>query len=229
MAAIAAGRVPLMLEAIVPAGVAVAEEFGPLNEEADLLPAERAAIATAAPKRRREFAAVRACARQALAELGLPAAAVVPGPSGAPSWPPGVVGSMTHCQDFRACAIGRAGEFAAIGVDAEPHAVLPDGVLGMVAGAAERATLSELAAAVPGTSWDRILFCAKEAVYKAWFPAAGRWLGFSDADVLIDPGGTFHARLLVPGPVVGGRQLAGYDGRWQVARGLITAAVVIPA
>jgi 4'-phosphopantetheinyl transferase EntD len=218
-----------MLAAILPDGVAVAEEFGPLTEEAGLLPPERAAIATAAPKRRREFAAVRACARRALTELGLPAVAVVPGPSGEPTWPSGVVGSMTHCRDYRACAIGRAGEFVAIGVDAEPHEVLPGGVLAVVTSEAERTALAELATAAPGTCWDRILFCAKEAVYKAWFPAAGRWLGFSDADVLIDPGGTFRARLLVPGPVVRGRPLTGYDGRWQVARGLITAAVVIPA
>lgn len=222
-------RVPLMLGAILPTGVVVAEEFGPLSEEAELLPAERAAIATAAPKRRREFAAVRACARRALADLGLPPSPVPPGPAGEPSWPSGVVGSMTHCQGYRACAVGRAAEFAVIGIDAEPHAPLPGGVLGMVTSGEERGALTELAAAGPGTCWDRILFCAKEAVYKAWFPAAGRWLGFSDADVRIDPAGAFHARLLVPGPVLAGRPLTGYDGRWQVTGDLITTAVVVPA
>lgn len=212
----------------MPKTVAVAEEFGPPGD-LDLLPAERKVIASAAPKRRREFAAVRSCARRALAEIGLPPSAVLPGPSGEPAWPAGVVGSMTHCQDYRACAVGVVGQFAAIGIDAEPHAGLPDGVLGVVTTDSERAALAGLAAAEPGVCWDRLLFCAKEAVYKAWFPATGRWLGFSDADVLIDVAGTFHARLLVPGPVVGGRELTGYDGRWQVARGLITAAVVLPA
>ena len=216
-----------MLSEILPAAVVVAEEFGPPGEEADLPAAERDAIATATPKRRREFAAVRACARRALPELGLAPSAVPPGPSGGPVWPPGVVGSMTHCQGYRACAIGRSGEFAAIGIDAEPHAALPGGVLGMVTGESERSALTELAAAAPGTCWDRILFCAKEAVYKAWFPATGRWLGFSDAEVRIAADGSFRARLLVPGPAVGGHQLTGYDGRWQVARELITAAVVV--
>src|SRR5579871_596831 len=163
-----------MLGAILPAGVALAEEFGPPEENPDLLPPELDAIATAAPKRRREFAAVRSCARRALAELGLPPAPVLPGPSGEPAWPPGVVGSMTHCQGYRACALGRAAEFAAIGIDAEPHAPLPDGVLAMVTSDAERAALAELAGAAPETCWDRILFCAKEAVYKAWFPVTGR-------------------------------------------------------
>lgn len=215
-----------MLESIMPRGVAVAEEFGPAGDP-DLLPAEQDAIASAAPTRRREFAAVRSCARRALAELGLPPAAVLPGQSGAPAWPAGVVGSMTHCQGYRACAVGLTGEFAAIGIDAEPHAVLPQGVLRMVTSDTERTALTELAAAAPGICWDRLLFCAKEAVYKAWFPATGRWLGFSDADVRIDPAGTFHARLLVPGPDVNGDPLTGYDGRWQVARDLITATVVL--
>lgn len=216
-----------MLAAIVPADVVVAEEFGPPQDNPDLLPAERAAVASAAPKRQAEFAAVRGCARRALDDLGAEPSAIVPGPAGEPSWPPGVVGSLTHCAGYRACAAGRAEKFAAIGVDAEPHAPLPDGVLAMVTSESERAALAELARSDAGTCWDRILFCAKEAVYKAWFPVTGSWLGFRDADVRIDPGGTFHARLLVPGPEISGRQLTAYDGRWQVTRELITTAVVV--
>ena len=43
-----------------------------------------------------------------------------------------------------------------------------------------------------GLHWDRILFCAKEATYKAWFPLTKRWLGFEDAHIVFDldpPGG----------------------------------------
>jgi 4'-phosphopantetheinyl transferase EntD len=40
----------------------------------------------------------------------------------------------------------------------------------------ERAMLRDLAATAPGPCWDRLLFSAKESVYKAWFPPAGRWL-----------------------------------------------------
>ena len=35
-------------------------------------------------------------------------------------------------------------------------------------------------------AWDRLLFSAKEAVYKAWYPLAERWLGFEDALIAID-------------------------------------------
>ncbi len=78
--------------------------------------------------------------------------------------------------------------------------------------------------------WDRLLFSAKESVYKAWFPLAGRWLGFEDAIVAVDRGfGSFSARLLVPGPVLGGRELTGFSGRWLVREGLILTAIAQPA
>ena len=217
-----------MLASIVPPGVEVAEVFGDGCDHAALLAAEEAAIRGAAPKRRREFTAVRACARRALARAGIPPVPVLPAASGAPVWPPGVVGSMTHCDGYRACAIGRAEMFAAIGIDAEPHAALPAGVLPMVAIESERRSLAVLAARTPGICWDRILFSAKESVFKAWFPATGRWLGFAGAEVTLGPAGTFAASLLVPGPVAGGSPLTTYPGRWIVERGLIVTAVIVP-
>jgi enterobactin synthetase component D / holo-[acyl-carrier protein] synthase len=221
--------VPVVLAAIVPPGVEVAEVFDDRFDSAPLPAAEEAAIRDAAPKRRREFAAARACARQALARAGFQSVPILPGPSGDPVWPPGVVGSLTHCDGYRACAIGRADKFAAIGIDAEPHDVLPRGVLPMVASDSERSALAALAALAPGVCWERILFSAKESVFKAWFPATGRWLGFASAEVSLDPAGTFAARLLVPGPVVSGAPLTIYHGRWTVERGLIATAVVVPA
>jgi len=211
-----------MLEAIVPPGVHVAESFGELPEDGVLFPAEQAAVAGAGRKRRGEFAAGRACARRALASAGFAPGPVPPGPSGAPVWPAGVVGSLTHCDGYRACAVGRAEAFGAIGIDAEPHEPLPGGVLAMVASERERAALAGLAAEVPGVRWAKILFSAKEAVFKAWSPATGRWLGFADAEVDLDAGGTFAAR--VAGSAGGGR----YTGRWIAGHGLVVTAVVVP-
>jgi enterobactin synthetase component D / holo-[acyl-carrier protein] synthase len=223
-----------MLEAIVPDGVYVAESFGDGGDDAVLLPAEAAAVAAAGPQRRREFAAVRACARRALASAGFEPGPVPRGPAGAPVWPPGVVGSMTHCNGYRACAIGRTDAFAAIGIDAEPHEPLPDGVLAMAASERERAALAKLAADDPGVCWAKVLFSAKEAIFKARSPATGRWLGFADANVEINADGTFAARLAGPRTSAGGaRTSAGgavtvYHGRWLVGHGLIATAVVVP-
>jgi 4'-phosphopantetheinyl transferase EntD len=213
---------------ILPPEVAVEEAFGDLPDVV-LYPDEEAVVANAVEKRRREFATVRGCARAALAKLGLPPTPIVPGLRGAPQWPSGVVGSITHCAGYRASAVARDQDIITIGLDAEPHDRLPDGVLGAVASDAEQARLAALSAATPSVCWDRMLFSAKESVYKAWFPLARRWLGFEEAAIDFDPvGRTFTARLLVEGPVVNGAVLTGFDGRWLVSDGLIVTAIVIP-
>ena len=217
-----------MIGDILPAGVAVAEAFGDLAD-VTLYPGEEAVVAKAVEKRRREFATGRACARAALAKLDVPPTAILPGLRGAPQWPSGVVGSITHCAGYRACAAAREREFTTLGIDAEPHDDLPEGVLGAVASPGERAMVSALAAARPEVCWDRMLFSAKESVYKAWFPLTGRWLGFEDACVdLSREGRTFSARLLVEGPVVNGATLTELAGRWVVSNGLLATAIVIP-
>lgn len=213
---------------ILPPSVVAEEAFGDLPD-AELFPDEEAVVARAVAKRRNEFATARACARRALGKLGFPPVPLLPGPRGAPRWPEGVVGSITHCDGYRACAVAMASDIVTIGLDAEPDGRLPDGVLDAVALKAEQARLAELASAVPGVSWDRMLFSAKESVYKAWFPLTGRWLGFEEASIDIDAvRGTFTARLLVDGPVVNGAVLTGFDGRWLVSDGLIVTAIVVP-
>jgi 4'-phosphopantetheinyl transferase EntD len=218
-----------MIEQILPAGAACAEAFTD-PPGVVLFPEEQALVAGAAVKRRLEFTTARHCARRALDALGVPAAPLLPGERGAPRWPDGVVGSITHCPGYRAAAVARASQLLALGLDAEPDAPLPDGVLPRVTIPSERARLRALTAAAPGTSWDRLLFSAKEATYKAWYPLTGRWLGFEDADVTVDPaGGTFQVRLLVPGPVVDGTPLTAFRGRWLAEGGLLVAVVAVPA
>ena len=218
-----------MIADILPAAVASAETFGD-TPDAMLFPDEEAVITRAVDKRRREFITGRACARAALAELGYPPAPIVPGERGAPQWPPGVVGSITHCRGYRASAVALARNVLALGVDAEPNGPVPDGVLDAVASPGEQAGLRTLAASRPGVHWDRLLFSAKEAVYKAWFPLTRRWLGFEDASVRIDPaGGTFTARLHVTGPVLAGKTLEQLTGKWLMRDGLIATALVLTA
>jgi 4'-phosphopantetheinyl transferase EntD len=220
-----------VIDKILPAGVACAEAFTDLPG-ITLFPEEEALIARAADKRRREFTTGRGCARTALAALGVPPAPILPGERGAPQWPAGYAGSITHCAGYRAAAVASTREVLTIGLDAEPNEILPDGVLDHVSLPGERARLRDLAVAAPGTCWDRLLFSAKESVYKAWFPVAGRWLGFEDADITIDPAaGTFEARLLVPAPVTGSSPigLTGFSGRWLASDGLILTAITMRA
>jgi 4'-phosphopantetheinyl transferase EntD len=204
-----------LIATLVPA-TASAETFSDVPEST-MFSDEAAAVAGAGAERRREFGTVRWCARKALRQLGVPAVPILPDGDRAPRWPVGVVGSLTHCAGYRAAVVARSGELRGVGIDAEPHAALPADVLDLVLRAEERARLLTLAEADPGRHWDRIVFCAKEAVYKAWFPLTGRWLDFDDVSVTVDLDGTFGARLLGTVP----RDL---DGRWKVDRGLILAA-----
>lgn len=221
-----------MIEHILPAKVATAESF---TDPAGiyLFPEETEAVARAVDKRRREFTTARACARQALERLGVGPAPVPRGKDGAPRWPAGVVGSITHCAGYRACAVARSGDVASVGIDAEPNEATPKGVLDAVSDAGEREHLAGLPAAggrEPEIHWDRLLFSAKEAVYKAWYPLTGRWLGFEDARICVDPEkGTFTARLRVPGPVVEGTMISIFNGRWIMRDGLLATAVCIIA
>ncbi|MGW1721678.1 4'-phosphopantetheinyl transferase family protein [Streptomyces sp. NPDC002306] len=227
-----------MIEELLPRSVVVVEAHGDEgtdgSEEAALYPEEAAVVAQAVAKRRREFAVVRSCARRAMEKLGVPPQPVLPGERGAPRWPAGLTGSMTHCDGYCAAALVRAGDLASLGIDAEPHQPLPEGVLPAVSLPTEEERLRRLTAEHPEVHWDRLLFSAKESVYKAWFPLTGQWLEFTEADIdlRITPGGpprgTLRAELLVPGPVLGGHRLRHFEGRWTVQRGLVATAVVVP-
>ncbi|MDB1089999.1 4'-phosphopantetheinyl transferase superfamily protein [Streptomyces sp. ACA25] len=216
-----------MIENILPSQVVVVETREDLPE-AMLFPEEEAVIAQAVDKRRLEFRTVRHCARRAMSTLGLPPAPLLPGERGAPRWPDRTVGSMTHCAGYRAAAVGRTDEVRTIGIDAEPHAPLPDGVLDAVSLPGERARHARLVRTDPAVRWDRLLFSAKESVYKAWFPLTGRWLDFEDADITFQAGtSAFEARLLVPGHTAGGADLTGFTGRWLVEGGLVFTAITV--
>jgi 4'-phosphopantetheinyl transferase EntD len=230
-----------VIEHLVPRTVRTRAAYGGELDHAPLHPEEAPAVARAVPKRRGEYAAGRACAHAALAVLG-----AAPGPlrrdnRGAPVWPDGVVGSITHCDGYRAAAVARTADVLTLGIDAEPHGPLPEGVLDAVhSNEEERGALKGLTAAVPQVHWDRLLFSAKESVYKAWYPYHHRMLGFEDAELLLaaDPDtpasrvpdrGTFTGRLLVAGPLLeAGTGPEVFNGRWLVRDGLVVTAIAVP-
>jgi 4'-phosphopantetheinyl transferase EntD len=213
-----------MIERILPVRVACIASRGD-DPSAWLFPEEAAQVAGAANNRLREFTTARSCARRALRELGLPMSAILRGSNGEPLWPPGVVGSITHCQDYRAAAVAMQLDVLTVGIDAEVHEELPNGVLNRICIHEERHWLTQ---APGGIHWDRLVFSAKESVYKAWFPLTGKWLGFEDVVVRFEPEeGTFHARLLVSPPTVAGRDLTGFTGHFLVWQGLAFTAVAL--
>jgi 4'-phosphopantetheinyl transferase EntD len=218
-----------VIESILPAGTVAVDTFTD-PPDAALFPEELPYVRQAVEKRRLEFTTARWCARRAMAELGRPPAAVLRGDRGEPRWPAGLVGSITHCAGYRGAVLAEREKVTTIGVDAEPNESLPDGVLGAVARPDERSRIETLLRERPSVRWDRLLFSAKESVYKAWFPLTSRWLDFEEADLVIDPeAGTFAARVLATGGQLHGRPLTGFDGRWMVGQGLILTTIVVLA
>jgi len=217
-----------LISTVVPDSVAAAELY---DDPPDLkpLPEEEPLIARSVAKRRNEFVTVRYCARVALGELGIPPGPILKGDKGEPCWPDGVVGSLTHCNGYRGAVVGRAEQVRSVGIDAEPHGVLPNGVLESVSLPPER---RELAAMADALHWDRILFCAKEATYKAWYPLTRRWLGFEDAHIIFDvepdgAKGEFVSQILIDPTALSGPPLTALRGRWAVRDGLVLTAIVL--
>ncbi|ORB27971.1 4'-phosphopantetheinyl transferase PptT [Mycolicibacterium parafortuitum] len=196
------------------------------------LPEEEPLISRSVAKRRNEFVTVRYCARRALVDLGMEPVPILKGEKGEPRWPDGVVGSLTHCDGFRGAAVGRREQVRSLGIDAEPHDVLPNGVLDAISLPVER---HELGAMPDGVHWDRVLFCAKEATYKAWYPLTHRWLGFEDAHITFavdtsdasGQAGTFTSRILIDPAAEFGPPLETLTGRWAVRNGIALTAIVL--
>ncbi|WP_419956886.1 4'-phosphopantetheinyl transferase family protein [Rathayibacter iranicus] len=191
-------------------------------------------IRRAVPERFNEFCTVRALVRQGLGDLGLPRPPMVPGERGEPRWPLGVVGSITHCVGYRAVAIGRGREVRAVGIDAEPNLPLPGNVYQRISSDDERAAADRVRAVHPDISSDRLLFSAKEAVYKAWFPLARTLLDFEGGQMILSPAGFFTAVIwpsaprrepvcVAPDRLLGCNRCterrAGESTRWRIRRG----------
>jgi 4'-phosphopantetheinyl transferase EntD len=186
---------------------------------------EQAAVTDAVPRRIHEFAAGRACAREAMAALGLPLQAVPRRSDRAPAWPSGVVGSISHSPDICAAALGRSESFVAIGLDIEPWQPLDVDLLDEICVPAEQEWL-RLQPADQRLLLAKAIFSAKECAYKCQYPLSGRLYGFSGMSVALDPAnGRFSARFdLDAAPFTIGDVL---HGRLRVAEGHVATGIAL--
>jgi enterobactin synthetase component D len=149
------------------------------------LPPETAAFA---PRRLDTFLRGRAAALLALRELAVAPGALAIGPRGAPEWPPGVVGSITHDETLAAAAVAFARELRGVGIDAQTITHEPPDTIALVA------TEDELAR-IPSDARFTVAFSAKETLYKCLAPTVGSFFGFEDARVVSASGDRVRLRL----------------------------------
>jgi 4'-phosphopantetheinyl transferase EntD len=176
--------------------------------------------------RRAEFAAGRTFARRALAALGFTQQPIGSGPGREPLWPRGIVGSITHCDGYCAAAVARSEGDRWLGIDAEPGRPLPEGLIYQIASKHELENAARLSESI--RNWDRLLFSAKESIYKVWYPIRKTWLDFKDISIAFEPmTSSFSVAFTSPGMDWLNDRAATFSGRYLLTEShLFTSAVV---
>jgi 4'-phosphopantetheinyl transferase EntD len=149
-----------------------------------------------AERRRREFEAGRFYARSALSTLGCADAALTVGEDRAPIWPSAFAGSISHCDAFCGAVVAERRSFSAVGFDVETAEPLDRPLCELIAVAEEIEEATRALSVLPDKA-AKLIFSIKEAVFKAYWPATGKFLDFHD--VFIGFGASlshFEARLI---------------------------------
>ena len=194
-----------------------------------LLPDEARYVAARGmqPRRAAEFRTGRACARQALAQFGFSNWPLLPTPTREPRWPEGLVGSITHADDYCAAAVARARCCAGLGIDVETIARVSPAIAALIC------TENELLEAAAGSGRRRLptalRFSAKESVFKAVFPCMRVFFEPSDIEIEFDlEQRSFRTRA--PGQAALDRICARIEGRFAIGptRVMTTAWLDLP-
>lgn len=163
-----------------------------------LVGGEASIIAEYVPHRIVEFSAGRAAARAALLAIGAPAAEVLQGPGGEPTWPRGLCGSISHTNDLAVALVAPLAAYRSVGVDVDDGASLGSAA-STVASKREVRLLCSSGLARDEVDAYLLAFSMKEAVFKCQYPLTGRrQLGFQ------------QVRLVADGPGTGAMRVAGW-------------------
>jgi 4'-phosphopantetheinyl transferase EntD len=166
------------LKARCPKGLSVGSRIIQSNDAGLLLPEEKATLLTKDARRLNASGAARFISRQLLAERGVTNFPVERARSGEPIWPKNIVGSLAHDDELAVAAIGCDSDYLGLGIDVEPATPLPNDIKSLV----------RISEDIDGDDYDtilvdRVLFCAKEAVYKAVYPLDRLILNYDDIRV----------------------------------------------
>ena len=137
--------------------------------------------------RKEHYRSGRICAREVLSKLGTLGQPVLRDPqTREPLWPEGISGAITHSGNWAAAAAGKTSDVSGIGIDLEDlerqvdsrisrHVCLPE----------EQKWLQEWGEDFLEQNL-KIIFSAKESIFKAFFPYTRTYLHFHDARILME-------------------------------------------
>lgn len=215
-----------MIEPLFPGGVTVVTATEAM-EQAPLHPEEAERTGRMAARRLRDFTLGRACVRQGLAQLGIRDFAFLNDEERAPIWPPDIVGSLTHCRELCAAAMAPRGDILSLGIDAESQRELDPGVVERITSPSEREHFTRLPPCPHPGGWALLVFSAKEAFYKCYYPVARTYLGFRDAEVNFDAGAQRFTARLLRGDAPSAAGCRTFEGRFTVGPSWVATAVTL--
>lgn len=214
------------LEHLFPAGAVAAELRAPGDPEL-LLEAEALHLARVVPKRAREFAAGRLCARRALAEFGMADFPLRAAEDRQPIWPPSMVGSITHTAGFCAAVVAERARLCALGLDSEVVGDVNGEIWPSICTQSEIAWVGSRPAAERAAAVT-LIFSAKEAFYKCQYSLVGETLGFHDVWIeAVEWGaseGVFRVHALRR-LAIAGYAAVPLAGRYRLHEGFVTAGI----
>ena len=137
--------------------------------------------------RKENYRSGRICAGEVLSKLGTLGQPVLRDPqTREPLWPEGISGAITHSGKWAAAAAGKTSDVSGIGIDLEDlerqvdsrisrHVCIPE----------EQKWLQECGEDFLEQNL-KIIFSAKESIFKAFFPYTRTYLHFHDARILME-------------------------------------------
>lgn len=186
---------------------------------------ESTSLGRVSENRRREFAGGRRCAKEALGTLGIPCLSLLRGPNRDPAWPRGVVGSISHGAGFCAAAVARSSHLAFLGIDIERAGAVDDEFSSLVLRSDEVELARHLMEIEPSVHWLTLFFSAKEAAFKAIFPALGKVISFEQMRITFNQDGGFWADVLIED--CGVKRFDALRGQTRISTGRIWTAAWI--
>jgi 4'-phosphopantetheinyl transferase EntD len=165
------------ISSLSPNGLLIGHRLISPGDEFALLEEERASMMSRPIPRQRASGAARIVARHLLAQLGVAPGPLPASPSGAPMWPEGISGSLAHDDRVAIAVVGLRRHAPSVGIDIEPAAPLAPELLDLVATPQEQRRIAD------DPCRGRLLFAAKEAVYKAVHPLDQVFLEYHDIEV----------------------------------------------
>jgi len=194
------------------------------RDDLELQADELLCVTEAVPQRKLEFAAGRFCARRALHQLGFNSPSLPKLTDGRTRWPTGIIGSITHTNQYSAAVTAKNNQFTGIGIDAEEISNVKSEIWKDICTPNELNWLRTLSSSKIIES-AAVIFSAKEAFYKCAQSIGPQWMNFEDLAITVFSE-TFRVQVLKDFPLIRQWQ-SSFDCRYRISSGLVLTGVTL--